>query len=439
MIEVLSKPADQMGIGDIKDLISSKVPEGEQIEFKASLSAKGEVSDPWMAGKDKIGDRARNTILKETVAFANAHGGALLLGIKESSTKPPVATGLSPIPRCADLAERLKLVFRDCVESQLPVLEVFSVPTEGDDGVDGVIVIRVGRSRLAPHRVTTTRICPIRRSDRCEEMTMREIQDMTLNVSRGLEHLELRFAERAKRFQQEFQRLETPDDAWGIRLTAIPVRDDFRIDRVFNQGEIVKEFDEPWHRILFHQNDAKRPSDGLDTDWFPGYWQPRLRATRAESEYNFSQTPLPCNCFREFHCDGLIELGFVSVRIYHRQKNNFPCPMSPDLPIEMFANLAVWADRIRKQVNAPVAEYALEIEIFAMSDTVGVYDSTKHPIPPDNPSKLPLGSTILPRYPLGDSSSILDLLTLFDRDFWNSLGRDVRVGEGTFTIENWPD
>ena len=101
MIEALSKPADQISIDDIKALISSKVPEGEQIEFKEELPAKGDGSpDPWMSGENKIGERAKNEILAEVVAFANAHGGALLLGIKESATKPPIAAKISPIPRC---------------------------------------------------------------------------------------------------------------------------------------------------------------------------------------------------------------------------------------------------------------------------------------------------------------------------------------------------
>ena len=97
MIEVLSKPADQINIDDIKALITSKVPEGEQIEFKESLPTKKQTPDPWTTGKDQIGDPAKNKILAEVVAFANAHGGALVLGIKESDTKPPVATKISPV------------------------------------------------------------------------------------------------------------------------------------------------------------------------------------------------------------------------------------------------------------------------------------------------------------------------------------------------------
>ena len=64
-----------------------------------------------MDGKNKIGDRAKDALLKEAVGFANVYGGALLLGIGESEGKPPVAARISPIPRCVNLAERLKLVF----------------------------------------------------------------------------------------------------------------------------------------------------------------------------------------------------------------------------------------------------------------------------------------------------------------------------------------
>ena len=167
-------------------------------------------------------------MLKETVAFANAYGGVLLLGVRESKAKPPVAAEINPIPRCTDLAENLKDVFRNRVEPPLPRLEIFGVPTEGDRGV---VVFRVGRSRLAPHRVTKMLVCPVRRSDRCESMSMREIQDMTLNVSRGLERLDRRLSERSERFSREFGRLllMAPETAFGIRLTSAPVGDEIQL------------------------------------------------------------------------------------------------------------------------------------------------------------------------------------------------------------------
>ena len=242
MIAVLSKPADQIGVSDLNELIDSEVPESDQIEFKETLSTKDGSPDRWITHRDRIGEKARNQILEETVAFANAYGGALLLGIRESESRPPVAAEIKPIPRCADLAERLKLKFRDCVEPQIPLIEIFAVPTDGDCGV---VVIRTSRSRMAPHRVIPTGKCPIRRSDRCEEMTMREIQDLTLNLSRGLERLERQLEARSELFEKEFDRLTTPDDAWGIRATAAPVGEDIRFDRVYGVADLCT----PWREV----------------------------------------------------------------------------------------------------------------------------------------------------------------------------------------------
>ena len=213
LIEVLTKSADQITSAEIESLIIYRVPESERIEYKQRLPAKTGKVDPWEDGKDQIGDRARNDILREVTAFANAYGGVLVLGMKESDAKPPVAQSISPVPRVAELAERMKMFFRDCVEPQLPRIEVIAVP-RSDDG-SGVVIFRVGKSRLSPHRITTTLICPIRRQDRCEKMTMREIQDMTLNLARGMERLDQRLSSRATRFRMEFDHLETPTTLWG--------------------------------------------------------------------------------------------------------------------------------------------------------------------------------------------------------------------------------
>ncbi len=420
MIDILTRPANQVGVREIESLVNLHLPESDQIEFKRSLPSERNTSDPWMAGEDQIGKPAKDKIVKESVAFANAHGGALLLGIEESDTNPPVATRISPIPRCEDLSERLKLVFRDRVEPQLPLLEIFSVPTE-DRG--GVVVIRVGRSRLAPHRVTKTLICPIRRSDRCEAMTMREIQDMTLNVSRGLERMEKRLSDRSRRFRKEFKCLTTPDDAYGIRLTAVPVGDEIRINRVFHRGRLAEGLEEPWHNVLSHQEGSVRPLAGLGSGGtvVAQHWRPKLRAARAESHADGISVSHIDNSYRELHCDGLIELGYVCVHQH---------PLLPGLAVQMFANLATWADRVRNQASAPSAEYVLEFEVFSAGGPVQV--------PSRDPSSSLIfveGSTRFPRIPLGDSDEIPEILALVDRDFWNSLGIDVNR-EQAFEVQD---
>ena len=211
--------------------------------------------------------------------FANAYGGAVLLGIRESKEKPPVAAKIVPIQRCADLTERLKLVFRDRVEPQLPRIDILAVRTEGESGV---VIIRVGRSRLAPHRVTRTLVCPVRRSDRCEEMSMREIQDMTLNVSRGLERLERRLLERALH-----ERNLTP---------------------LFTTTSLVNkaQFDQPVTVKL--------------------------------------------------------TIAVFAVRNYSGGEKPHPFPLAPDLPVNLFANLAVWADRVKKQAHAQRRNMLLKLK-----------------------------------------------------------------------------
>ena len=434
MIELLSISAEQIDSSHIESLVASKVPEGEQIEFKESLPGKSDGNpDPWMSGEDRIGDRAKNKILEEVTAFANAYGGALLLGIKDSGKKPAVADDISPVPRCEDLAERLKLVFRDCVEPQLPRLEMFAVPTEGKDGV---IIIRVARSRLAPHRITKTLVCPVRRSDRCEEMTMREIQDMTLNVARGLERLDKRLSGRSERFQQEFECLEDPKNAFGIRFTAMPVGDEVRFDRVLHHSAIVKELKEPWREVLLLEgNNEPYVIDDKRILSFGARCQPMLRAAREESDWGSSDIKRSYNSCRELHCDGLIEIGFVSCLTDSDRGSKLYLP--PGLLTVIFANLVVWADRIRNQALAPTAEYAIEGEIRAIGAPVGVVDDYRFI---NTPYATILRPSLInfPRYSLGNPGEISELIALFYRDFWNSLGKDVDTEKCTFTIKDWP-
>ncbi len=430
MIGVLSKSREEIDISDIQDLIDSEVPEGEQIEFKETLPAKGQSVDPWMNGKNEIGDRAKNEILKEAVAFANAHGGALLLGIKESESKPPVAAEISPIPRCAELAERFKLVFRDCVEPQLPVLDIFAVPTDGESGV---VIIRVGRSRNAPHRIMKTLVCPVRRADRCEEMSMREIQDMTLNVSRGLERLDRRLSERSEFFEEEFKRLETPENAFGVRMTAAPVGDEIWFDRVLYQGRIIEEFSMPWLTVKRQSSNREQKLNFHSHDWVPKYWQPMLRAARANLDSTFPGKPY--NGHWELHFDGLIEMDLFLTGS-SADSISYNGPVLFNWLIAIFAKLAVWADHIRRQADAPTAEYVLEVEICVRGNEISFFMENGMN---NGSGKLLPGSLVkFPIYSLGDRDEILELIELFERDFWNNLAKDIGTNENTLYIEDWP-
>lgn len=69
----------EVAAAEVHALISDEVSEGSDIEFKRELPAKNP-PDAWMSG-GKIGDEAKDQLAAEIIAFANADGGTLVLGM----------------------------------------------------------------------------------------------------------------------------------------------------------------------------------------------------------------------------------------------------------------------------------------------------------------------------------------------------------------------
>ncbi len=423
MIPVLTKPIAEIGPNDIQALIDGEVREGQEIEFKEDLSTERPGSDPWREGQG-LPNRAKDTILKQVTGFANAYGGVLILGIAESKSKPSVAGGVSPIPRCVDLAQSLKLVVRDGVEPQIPAVEITAVRIDDDSGV---VLLRVGTSRMAPHRVKRTRVCAVRRDDRTEDMTMREIQDMTLNVARGMERLEQRFNDRAERFVREFARLDKPDHAWGVRVTAVPVGEDLRVQRLYGKVGIDGRFLEPWPSVFRGKTGTRVPHSHLGA---PDQWRPVLRGARAT--YHSAGTRPEFDYYREIRCDGLVETGFCYGRV---RANEDTLPLSEGLPVLLLANTLTQAHRLRTEAGAPTAEYAIEVRIDVAGSIPVVVAKDGDPIF-SRERQLDPEHGRFPRYALGSPDEIPALLTTFHQDLWDSLGLAVEAEQ--FSIQGWP-
>ena len=452
-LNIFSKPVHEIKLRDIEELIEAKVPEGQQIEFKEELpfkedekdkkdevntGAKDRPRDPWYEGKN-ISREAKQKLSEEVVAFANAQGGTLLLGIKESSNKPPIAAEITPLPRCVELADRLGNVFRDSVEPSIPMIKVFGVPVK--KGGEGIVIIRVGRSRLAPHwaKRKDALSCKIRRADQSDQMTMWEVQNMTLNVSRGLERFERRLQERSERFQQEFHNLKTPEEAFGIRLTALPVGEEVRFD---NGSQLKALFTKspdkggvllPWEPVKMKVkiNESDERLQKLECPYHPDSpqfndWQLRLRGIRRRDLQSEKHPDIKNYCFdyQELHCDGLLEFGYLSCNHVSCENKEDPLLFSSGWPLILLANLAFWADCIRRQASAPMAEYGIQIEIQRRGKRE--VEVGKESIPKRLPCFMPPGDGIkFPNYSLPNDYSEeprAALLLTFYRDFWNWFG-----------------
>lgn len=171
--EFMTKPVHDITMEYIQSIVDAGTEESQLLEFKGSGTESDEVNHwPWRADLSAVQTKARNSILDEVVAFANADGGVLLLGVNGSKQPPWIAEAISPIPKCADLADRLINIFSECVEPILPYLEVQGVANSSGTGV---VFIRVNKSPGSPHRVIPTNRCTIRRGDKCRTMSMHEI------------------------------------------------------------------------------------------------------------------------------------------------------------------------------------------------------------------------------------------------------------------------
>jgi hypothetical protein len=81
---------DEIEFDDIANLVS-EVEEGIKLEFKRDLSTSDGQPDRWMRDQSAIGPVARDDIAKEVVAFANAYGGVIVVGVDETEDHPPRA------------------------------------------------------------------------------------------------------------------------------------------------------------------------------------------------------------------------------------------------------------------------------------------------------------------------------------------------------------
>lgn len=404
---MFGKRLSELKTADIERLIKEEVQEGTEIEFKEALPAQRGKRDPWLEGGGRVGDFARNKILEEIIAFANAYGGVLVIGISETAKKPARAAGIVPLPECAELAERLRLQCRDCIEPQVPLIEVAGVPTE-ENGC-GVVVFRVPKSQMAPHRHTVTRECYTRRADRTEKMTMREIQDLTLLVERGLAALGAKFEVRREEFVKEFQVFVADRErAYGVRATLMPLTPLY-IERVHNNDKVTP----PLLTLT-----GMVGEDGPYELFVPVYgeqWCPIMRGTRCVT----SNDDLTLR--REAFCDGLIEYAML----YRRER---PQPrIFPSWIFGLVTNALCAVERFRRAADAPEVEYGLEFELQVIGEElpVGLYGHNHfgYQLGP-----FPAGQSLFPRYSIGSPDEFARTTTLLERDFWHTAGHDTGQG-----------
>lgn len=416
MIPIFTRPLELVTAADVEDLVAQAWPEGYDVEYKKPLPHKKGGDDPWIEGKNEIGEYARDEVLAEVVALANAQGGTVILGIEETADKPPRANSINALPRVREIARRLEDQARSCIDPPLPRLQIRGIDIDANDR--GVVILRTIASREAPHRLATTREGYARRGASTVRMTMREIQDMTLNVARGVAGIEKIYDARRTGFTDWGRR---SDVSVGFRVTAVPLTPMPDVGRIFDRRELY-----PHVRTI----KATIGKVAIDLGLFIGDTSERPIVRGVACSGDNGRSGYRC----ELHQEGMVDLWFNS-----RPHKNIANAPAEQIGMKLYhswvlgglANVLLIVDKHRAATGAPDIEYGIEVEIArfpeagstpitygGLSDT---YSSDRYAL-----TDLPV---IFPRLSVGARSEFQALINIVNTDIYDFLGSRLKVGE----------
>lgn len=338
MPTLFTKPVETLTVADVEGLIGW--PESLTVEFKETLSSKDGKPDSWLAG-GKVGEYARDKLLKEVVALANTSGGHVVLGIEEEEGATPAARAIKPVPRCADLAQRLSHMAQH-IDPPVPLLLVHGIAMDGEAGV---IVFRVPASRSAPHRAPD-RECYVRRGTSSVPVSMREIQDMSIAIGRRGEWVAVRQEQTHTQFKDWMTKpLSHVPNAVGIRVSAIPAGAPLQLGRLYGQVEDFKSlarFQVNHGAGLFEVGMARNPQNSRSI----------LRGVR----YVYSDENNPT--FLELNADGCVNVCMQFSINEGREPRVYMAWLLPCI-----LNTLRGVQFLRAKAQTPEAEYLVDMEI----------------------------------------------------------------------------
>lgn len=424
---MLPKALDVLSSADIQALCTEQWTEDEQMDFKETIPHREVVgADPWRDQKS-IKDYGRDQLLATLVAFANSYGGDLIIGVRESAdTRPGRAEAVVPLSACREAAERLAQAARSCIDPPIPGLQVRGL--EFGEGDAGCIVLRAPRSRLAPHRLLTTHATMKEAFHRVRHetvaMSMKQIQELTFSVSRGMDQVARNFIDAQESFRDWALTTRVPEGRklMAMRFTAVPTSGDVYIERVHNVTALRPQSSTRLIRLNAGSEPIKLSSIA---DLYN--WRPVLRGTAAEDLGSDRGSRAIVRCDGVITCESYFHVDAASEEAAHgRQRSHL---LHPGWVFGPLINTVEAADRFRTEAGAPAVEYGLEVEIFAHGSLpVLLYGDAWH----QTAGVLNTGHHVYPRYAFGPKESWQDSLLVAHRDFWNSIGVDP--GTDTFEI-----
>lgn len=168
---MISKPLHEIDIDDVKALVG-RVRESKTLELKARLPP----------GKD-----GALKVLAGVSALANTSGGDFIIGVSETDGVAKAVEGIEPEGGVDTYKRTLQQILADRLEPHLPSLDLHEVECVADRWV---FIIRVARSWIGPHRVTSNNHFYLRTSTSTVPMDVGDLRTAFRQRETGVERIE---------------------------------------------------------------------------------------------------------------------------------------------------------------------------------------------------------------------------------------------------------
>jgi Putative DNA-binding domain len=404
---------------DIDQLCADQVSEGTEFELKSDLPTRDGSLHPWHSG-GQLGEYARNQIAEEIIAFANTLGGVVCLGITETSDHPKRADGPNPMPRIHDLARRLRQSVYEIIDPPLPVLEAVGIEFQADTGV---VLLRVPQSRRRPHRHQVSKEVFVRRNDETVRITMREIQELTMQAVSEATRIETTISKRRQKFRE-------PGKAWlaekatdarvGLHILAIPTIP-IDLGRVKGRPRLTNFAPTVTAQLANGQRDCcPWPWKPKPTDWRPGL---RSIGSAIQGPDSAASHSLQTN--------GSCELEFKLKATDQRPG------MFVGWLVGALGFMLAWIERVRTEAGVPV-EFACAIQIPIFGRPVALVQYGANTFAESDGALLPEGFHEFPLLSVGAAEEFPAILQRFNEDLWDLAGYGIHRAAPTFSITQAP-
>ncbi|WOJ90840.1 ATP-binding protein [Methylocapsa polymorpha] len=287
---IFEKPLSEVTWSDLEEIVTKELEEDQTLEFKEALPAKDGNIDPWQSGRDKIADHARDTLAEEVAAFANAYGGVVIVGIEETNDNPRRAKAFkTPLIReCIECVERLGPALKSRLDPPISGFDIRAFPKPDGNG-EGLIVMRVASSTLAPHGVGRPPIAHVRRGSAKEPLTMRDLHNLFWE-SRTRRERVLQVRRERQGFMVELEHKKQAGRLIRFDGHPVPASDPhlmFRCTVVPEQslglsGIASKLINAPLARPEIPMKNGQTSAAAFGNGRLPRGWQPKAHAAQAE-------------------------------------------------------------------------------------------------------------------------------------------------------------